>query len=190
MDIYLHQIPLGSQSIHVSIFFPRKKGNRRDFVSRADRKKYQRFTEQNIATRPEWNNEAHNEHGFQRYSWAPSGERGTILEFRDGSVGDAWKAIVLPWTCLKARCIVELNETFCELTNLEEIRSRINSRHFEITFAIVFNRCLTVADGKLPRTISITRDNLARIIYLDTNFLRHRFLSHEDERCKLTGLVR
>lgn len=50
--------------------FPRKKKGEPKRLRFADRPKKIRFTKQNIAaTRPEWNNEVDNEHGFQRYSW-------------------------------------------------------------------------------------------------------------------------
>lgn len=76
MDIYLHRIP---QSVHVSIFFA-KKGE--TWFRGSTEKKYQRFTEQYTATRPEWNNEADNEAFRTRFS-------ALFLILCDGSVGDA-----------------------------------------------------------------------------------------------------
>lgn len=73
-------LPASNSPVRSRFDFFRKKGE--TWFRGSTEKKYQRFTEQYTATRPEWNNEADNEAFRTRFS-------ALFLILCDGSVGDA-----------------------------------------------------------------------------------------------------
>lgn len=160
-------LPASNSPVRSRFDFFRKKGE--TWFRGSTEKKYQRFTEQYTATRPEWNNEADNEAFRTRFS-------ALFLILCDGSVGDAWKAI----TVLRDRRSCR-NETLCELTKQKGLEL---TRHFEITFAIGWPLQIR---GKLPRTISITRC----VVIIPRELSRHKifppdFYRAKTRRCKHT----